>query len=58
MKQIIFGMVGVFCVYLLASFIEVTFNITQWPKELRICVALLMPVGFTTGLTASTLEDL
>lgn len=57
MKQIIFGIAGVLCVYLLAAFIEVTFDITQWPRELRICVALLMPVGFTTGLTASTLGD-
>lgn len=57
MKQIIFGMAGVFCVYLLGAFIEVTFDFTQWPKELRICAAFLAPMGLSFGVIASTLED-
>ena len=57
MKQIIFGIAGVLCVYLLAAFIEVTFDIAQWPRELRICTAFFMPFGLMIGITASALEN-
>jgi hypothetical protein len=52
MKQIIAGLVGVLCVYLLGAFFSVSFDISQWYEGARLGVTLFMPVGALTGLTA------
>lgn len=51
MRNIIGMIVGAFCIYLLGAFIEVTFDISQWSRDLRHCVALFMPIGAMAGMS-------
>lgn len=52
MKQIIAGLIGVLCVYLLGAFFSVSFDISQWYEGVRFGVMVFMPMGAMIGLTA------
>jgi hypothetical protein len=54
MKHIIGSVIGVLCVYMLGAFVETSFNIAEWDRGTRFCVALFMPIGAAFGFAITT----